>query len=567
MSKLFPMALAVVLLSGCPPAIRRPESPQLVVTGTLVAGGWNRRGEALNAAKVTVRAIGGEELVTNTTSSAGGYRLAVTVSTPTRVVFIAEAPGYAPYVKAFTAGPYAELTLNAALTPLTPWECLDASCTAPLIDLDWASPPVGASGSAATFDVEVPLLVDADVTRPALLALGWAELSGGTDGFLALHVPFASWSKLVDATPGTGVLELEAASFDVASAKWTKLGPVPLLSEGGFPLPESALASLQRGESAAGVVARLPVTSGKFLAVLGAPTPTGCASGTLNAEGKPATGASVGYKGFEATLVGADGSFCALAPVGGDVTPQKGSYAGLPYALGPLARPSSEGTCGGSCASLGKLELIADALQTAKLCSFTGKVIDSMGQAVANATVIAFDASVTGATMDTFCGKNGARCALTSPSAADGTFSIRGPLLGSMFVGATATTSSTAGDSQRSTGQFIETCPTSALTLKLDRGLSRLETTATFSGNQLSWDPPRAAMHVTVTDSTGVVKWELTSPVGFTPPLTWGSPPVGATELTAPVLSPATGDLLEVELDGVGRDGVAYVGAATATRP
>ena len=106
----------LLTLTACPPGLRKPESAQLVLTGTVSAGGFSRRGEALPDARLTLRhALTGDELATNTTSVAGGYRLAVTVTQGTRVVLITEATGFAPFAKALTVGPFTELTTSFSL--------------------------------------------------------------------------------------------------------------------------------------------------------------------------------------------------------------------------------------------------------------------------------------------------------------------------------------------------------------------------------------------------------------------------------------------------------------------
>lgn len=561
--------LLLCVLCACPPAIRRPESAQLVLSGTMVAGGWSKRGEPLNEATVSVRdATSGEVLATNTTSSAGGYVITSTVTPKQRVVLLVEATGYAPYVRAITVGPYTELTVSAALVPLDTWDCLDTRCNAPLNDLEWADPPMGASGKAASFDSEPTLFVDLDATRPPILALGFAELGGGTDGSLLLRIPFTAWPQLVDAMPGNGTLEVKAASFDVATAKWTVIGPVPLLSENDLPLPESALLTIQRNEFSGGAVARMPVRNKAFLAVLGASQVLGCARGALKAENQTAQGVTLGYRGFEPVSSDAQGAFCMSAPISMDPQAVRAQYAGLPYTLGTLKRAAMEGACAtGGCLELGTVDVLPTAVQLAKMCKFSGKVIDSLGAPVANAEVVAIDETLVGAQVESFCGKSGARCSLTAPSMADGTFTLNAPLLTSMYVGARAVTSATSGESQRSTSQRFESCPNEPLTLKLSRGLTRLEVSATFSGNQLTWDPPRAASHLVVTDAMGLTKWELISASGFTPPITFGTVPADTNALTAAMGTPATGDEMLLELEGVGRDGVTYTGATTATRP
>lgn len=552
------VVLSLLLLTACPPSLRRPESSQLVLTGT--AGGFARRGEPLPDVALSPRkADTGEELAANTTSSAGGYRIAVTVTPGTRVVLIARLATFAPFAKAFTVGPYTELTQSFSLEPLTTLECVDASCSAPALELEWLAPPQGASGTAADFDLQLepPVQVDVNVDRSLVLAMAWAQLSGNAEGTLALRVPLSAWSSLVDATPGTGFLEVAAATFDPATGKWTGLPPVRLDSEAGLPIPESALPLLQRAEFSGGAVAHFSFVNERFLAVL-APRPAeGCVTGTLVAEDKPAPGATIALPGTEPVAADDRGAFCAIAATGDSVLRAEGQYAGLPYSLGAIGRPTSAARCGGECRSAGKVAVISEALQLAALCTFSGRVIDVQGNPVANAEVVAFDDSLAGNAVKAFCGNLGTRCSLATPSAADGTFTLNAPLLSSIYFGARASSSSTAGDVSRRGGQRFFSCPNEPLTLKLQRGEDRLEVSATYAGSSLTWLPPRAAARVTVLDGSGVPKWELTAAGGITPPLMFGVVPSGATELMTPSAPSASGDTLVIELDGMGRDGVA----------
>ncbi len=565
------LAVALLLtLTACPPSLRKPESAQLVLTGTVYAGGFSRRGEALPDASLTLRrADTGEELASNTTSAAGGYRLAVTVTEGTRVVLVTEAAQFAPHAKAFIVGPFTELTTSFSLEPLDTLECVDTNCSAPAIDLQWTGPPQGAAGTLASFELELenPVQVDVDAERPLVLAMAFVKLSGGTSGTLALRVPLSRWSGLSDATPGTGFLEVAAATFDPRQGKWTRLSPVPLHSESGLPIPESALPLIQRAEYAGGAVAQFPFATDRFVAVLGLRAPEGCVTGTLVAEGKPARGASIALPGTEPVSTDAAGTFCTSAALGEALLKGAGQYAGLPYALGALPRPSTAARCGGDCKQVGELTVLADALQLAELCRFSGKVIDLQGNPVPNAEVVGFDDSVAGNSVSAFCGKNGTRCSLAAPSGADGAFTLNVPLLSSVFFGARVSASTASGDTQRRGGQRFVTCPNEPLTLKLQRGEDRVEVTATYLGSSITWLPPRAASRLTVLDGAGLSKWEITSPGGFTPPLSFGVLPSGATELVAPVGSAAAGDTVIIELGGMGRDGVAYSGVGTATRP
>lgn len=561
----------LLALTACPPSLRKPESAQLVLTGTVYAGGYSQRGEALPDATLTLRrAATGEELASNTTSSAGGYRLAVTVTQGTRVVLITEAANFAPFAKAFTVGPFTELTTSFSLEPLDTLECVDANCSAPAIDLQWTEPPQGAAGTVASFDLELenPVQVDVDAERPHVLSMAFVKLSGGTTGSLALRVPLSSWSRLSDATPGTGFLEVAAATFDPRLGQWARLPPVPLHSESGLPIPESALPLLQRAEYAGGAVAQLPFTTDRFVAVLGVRAAEGCVSGTLLAEGKPARGASISLPGTEPVSTDEAGTFCASAALSDALLKGAGQYAGLPYALGTFPRPTTAGQCGsGGCKQLGELPVLADALQLSALCRFSGRVIDLQGNPVPNAEVVGFDDSVAGNAVSAFCGKNGTRCSLAAPSGADGSFTLNVPLLSSVYFGARVSSSTASGDQQRRGGQRFVSCPNEPLTLKLQRGEDRIEVTATFVGSAITWLPPRAAARVTVFDAAGLPKWALAAPGGLTPPLTFGTVPPDAIELTAPTGVSVSADTLVVELEGTGRDGVVYLGVGTGIRP
>lgn len=565
------LAVAFLLfLTACPPSLRRPESSQLVLTGTVYAGGFSRRGEPLPEVKLSVRrADTGDELASNTSSSAGGYRIAVTVTQGTRVVLVAQLDQFAPYAKAFTVGPYTELTSSFSLGPVTTLECVDTGCSAPGVDLEWSAPPQGAAGTVASFemDLESPVQVDVDAERPVVLAAAFVQLTGGVTGTLGLRVPLTRWSGLSDATPGNGVLEVAAASFDPALGKWTRLAPVPLYSESGLPIPESALPLLQRAEYAGGAVAQFPFVSDRFLAVLGLRGAEGCVQGTLEAEGKPARGAAVILPGAEPIAADESGAFCAPAATGDALLKAGGQYAGLPYSLGSLPRPTTAGRCGGECRKVGEVSVLADALQLSSLCKFTGKVLDAMGNPVSNAEVVAFDDSVAGNSVSAFCGKLGTRCSLAAPSGADGSFTLNVPLLSSVYFGARASSSTASGDVQRRGGQRFASCPNEPLTLRLLRGEDRLEVTATFLGSSITWLPPRAAARVTVLDGAGLPKWEVVAPGGMTPPLTFGVVPADATQTLAPVSPPASGDSVVIELDGMGRDGVVYLGVGTGLRP
>jgi hypothetical protein len=562
------------LLVACAPSLRKPESPQLVVTGTVTAGGFERRGSPIEGATLVLRdAETGEELVRNQTSGAGGYRLLAPASAPRRVVLVVSAEGYAPHARAFTAATFSELTFSLSLAPLEALECVDEFCAAPAQDVEWVLPPEGAGGRVASFDLETepPVQVDVDDARPAVLALAYAELAadgGALSGSLSLRVPLTRWGELVDATAGNGTLEVPTATFDPDAGRWSRGAAVALRTESGLPVPEADLPALRRAEYAGGAVAELPVVGSGFVAVLGGPAPEGCVEGTLSAEGKPAVGATLVLPGAEPRAIGSDGAFCVDVSPGEVALGARAQYAGLPYSLGSWARPSSPGRCAsGGCAKQGSLALFGDTLRVAAMCRFTGKVIDPQGNALANAEVVAFDDSLTSNTVTAFCGELGARCATARPSGDDGSFSLTLPLLSSLVLAARVTTTGATGDAERRGAMRLSSCPTEPVTLRLNQGRVGVAVTPTFSGSTVSWEPPRAAARVTVLDGSGLPKWEVVAPGGLLPPLTVGTVPAGATEVQALTGAVVMGDSVLVEFDGVGRDGVLYAGSGSATRP
>lgn len=569
------LVAAVLALTACPPGIRRPESAQLAMSGTIYVGGLDRRGDPLRDATVTiVDAANGQTLATNVTSDTGGYRLSTAVVPEQRVVFVVTADGFAPAARAFTVVPFTELTVSLSLEPLSPLDCIEAACAAPGEDAWWVAPPPNASGRLHASDGQA-VRVDVGETAPGVLALAYVELDGGegedggvpdSTGELALRVPLSRWSALVDAVPDSGVLEAALAWFEPATGAWHALDAGVLTSEAGLPLPENALGSVQRLEHATGVVAHAPFIARGAIAVLGAPSALGCVEGTLEAEGARAEGAMVLVAQRESRVT-ANGGFCVEVEPGASQVQARAMYAGLVYTLPELQRPTAPGRCGESCVQAGALPIAADALVAAKLCELSGTVQDSQGAPVPMAQVVLFDDTIAGTTFNTFCGKLGTRCSIATSSGDDGAFSLKAPLGTRLLVSAGATVDSVAGQTLRSGSLALSECPTAPVTLTLNHGLDALDVTASYSGDVISWSPPRAASHLVVTDAMGTTKWEVVSPIGFTPPVTLGQVPAGADEVTAPSGAAATDDLATVELSGTGRDGVQYSGAASATRP
>lgn len=546
-----PALLSLLLLWSCSSSLRRPESTQVVLTGTLTAGGFDARGDHLVDATVrVVNPASGAELAKNVTSSAGGYRLTLDLTAPTRIVFLAEAEGFAPIAQALTVGPSTELTLSAALSPAVPFECVDTTCDAPFTDLQWVDPPMDAAGSAAVFHDEPPVRVDVDERRSPIAVLGWVKVTSAHSGRFLLRVPRAQWGQLEDAVPGNGSFEVRVARFDVGTASWSTLSPVPLVTEAGLAVPEGA------ATFSAGALASIPALTDGFYAVLGSAVAAGCITSSLVAEGSPAVGASFSFPGFEPVVASGEGAtFCARGPVTSEAVRVEGQYAGLRYAYGEVAAPAEAGACGGTCRSVPPIELRAGAVKTVSLCDFTGTVVDAEGQPVPSAAVVAMDETVTANAVTAFCGELGTRCRLAAATGADGAFRLVVPFSSGLVVGARTSTEGLRGAAAR-----LDACPSTALTLPLSYGERVIAVDATLTGATVSWAPAVAAARVTVVDAVGDTKWEIVSPAGIAPPVVFGTVPSGATQTVAPTSSLTSGDAIGVELAGVDEAGVSYSG-------
>lgn len=546
-------AVVVLLLLACVPPMRRPESSQLVITGTVFAGGFAQRAQPLSDATVTLRDVNsGASLASSTTSAAGGYRVAATVKENARVSVVVEKAGFAPTVKAMSAGPYVEFSQSLTLQPLTTLECVDAKCSAPRVDVEWLEPPMGASGEVASFELDLENPVQQKF-EASVLALAYVKLSGGNTGSLAVRIPSTAWSRIVDAAPGNDTIEVLTTTFDATTSKWNVGAAAHLVSESGVPIPESALPALQRQEYAGGAVAILPVVTSGFVGITGAAPELGCLTGSVLADDKPAQGAVLTSNASDPISASETGAFCVATALGGDTQLLRTQYAGVPYAVLAMPSPTTAGTCGGTCRNIGSVTIKSESLRTPKLCKFNGRVIDTLGAAVPNAEVVAIDDSVLGNNVTAFCGESGTRCAFAAPSKEDGTFTLNIPLLNSALVAARVDLTTATGDSQRTGGLRFTECPTEVVTVKLQRGVDRLDVVPTLAANVLSWNPPRAAARITATNELGEEKWFVAPPEGVTSPFT----------ITMPL---ETGDTVLVELDGVGRDGVQYVGVGSVTR-
>jgi hypothetical protein len=556
-----------VLLAGCGSSIRRPETTQLSLTGTVTNGGFDTLMDPLSGVRVALVGDDGSVLASNLSSSTGGYRLLVPLSAPRHVALRASRDGFATVTRGLTVSPSTELTLSFALSPLNRLECVDTGCTVGLGDLAWLAAPPTASGSVATFDPAEPPVVLEPHPPGDLLAIAAVSLDAGTDadpGFLALRIPREKWSLVGDSATHSGAVEVDVLTLPDVGGAWVSAGRAQVFSEAGLPLTESELSLLEAGTWSGGAVAHVPFVGQGLVAVAGTPGPRGCLSGTLDADGQPGAGVVVMADLSEPTSAGSDGLFCTSFPFGETLT--RVEYAGLPYVFTNLPAPVGPGTCGSGCAKAGTVTLAGDALEATKPCQFTGVVVDAAGAPVKGLVVEAFDDSLVNSAWTTLCGAQGEHCTLSTTTDDLGHFAVNLAALNQVHLRAKGSRS-TVGDDATVRGAWrLPSCPTSAVTVSLTGGHHALSVQPTFTGTTLTWSPARDASHVVVARGATVL-WELVSNRGLTPPLTFGTVPANAVEVVRASSSPAAGDVATVTLEGTGQDGAQYEGEGQATHP
>ncbi|MHB8872708.1 MAG: hypothetical protein ACYC8T_03380 [Myxococcaceae bacterium] len=610
------VASLALLLTACPERIKRPTGDDLVVFGTVYQadGDEQGRGDPLQGATVRAavdrnkdKAISADEAVLATTDEDGKYRLSMAVTHGETVVVSVRSDNTAAVIRTLEGGPKAEVELSPTLRALETLDCgSDTECLAG-DKLKLGGLPSGVGGGARAFN---------PVTETAAFPGGFADDKGNllvsgvfsavqlTDSSgkpleklaapadLRMTLPKETWRTVVDLTPGNDRIEVPLFAFNEASGQWVREGQGYLENEAGALLAEAKLASIRDGSFSGGVVVAGKVSHFSFWNVDWPIESHSCVTGIiLDDEDKPAEGATVVVRGVSydgvssGKTVGKDGRFCSDAMrsegEGEDVDQNnvKGEthevavrviYAGVPFNGGKVSMPKEPATCGGGCLDLGKVKLTKDKELVAKLCTLKGKVVDNLGAPVSGTIIYAHDDAVTEELQRKLCGLLGMSCTLIATSAADGTFEFKLPVVD----GATIAGTSLQGgglDSTRIGMMTVEGCPSEPIEVKLTEGHDRYDVVVTLAAGKVSWVPARAAVRVEVHDSTGAEKWSIENlDTGLASPLTYGTLPTGATQAFPATGSPAalvSGDVISVEMDGIGADGYQYGGRGSFTVP
>jgi hypothetical protein len=581
--------LCLLALCACPD-VRRPAGRDFAASGSVWAGGVERRAEPLTGAHV--RAWGGEASERAESEAfaddAGVWRLTLGKSEGSAVLEVAR-EGWVPAYKAVRLNPFTEISWNVALEPAEELDCSSGACSVASNGLRIESPPEGAFGWARAFDPSTGTATVAGLETLRVFGLahvaldagdfdpdagGFASDAGsGSTSLLTLRLPYESWKRLEDALVSTGRIEVPARRFEPETATWVEAGHAKLWSENGVELPESVLPALRSGTHQGGVIATLPLTTSGWWAVALPAASSGCIEGKVTVEGSPAAGVSFEAPPRASSASGSDGAFCAAVPVGASAEQATlyVQYAGLSYTPLEVSLPTQPGTCGGGCGSAGTVAVTAAGTITAEACKVTGTVKDPAGALLPGAVVVGLDESVSRGVFTTLCGRLGTRCPLAVAADENAHFELILPVQRGVQVSGRALVENVGGlDGVREGGLRLAGCPAAPVDLVLRTGSDSVAVEVTVAGGSIGWAPALPAAQVRAVDADGGVKWEVATPGGLAAPLVYGQVPAGAQQRTPASGSPAplqSGDEVEVLLIGTDSRGYQYSGGASVPVP
>lgn len=547
-----------VVLAACPSPLRRPDSADVVLSGSATWGGFNRRADPLGGVAVSLWL--GATPVKATSTADGAFKLTAPASAVTAATFTAWASGFAPRFTSMRLGERTELQTSFALEPLETLECVDTACTDGLGGLRWSDAPSGVHAAGVVLDErDAPSLPGADT----LLVAVAVELDGGTSGTLRLRVPRTSWKDLVDTKPGTGAIEAPVAVLTPSERAWKSTTDATLLTEAGLPIAESQLDSIRTGAFGAGVTASVSPIERGVIGVFGGPAQRGCVEGSIVVDGAAAPGLTVFPLDGQPAASSANGAVCFEVPISADPQPARVQYAGLVYAATTVPAATTAGTCGSNqCRALGTLSVRSETAATVTPCSVSVRVVDEIDRPLASAIVIGMDDGLTQAAFTSICGRMGTRCTLTTTTDANGVAALIVPMQGGLELSVKAQTMTGA----RVGSLALATCPRSAVTLRAAQGRDTVSATATFGASTITWEPAQQPAFRLVVERDGGVAWSVSSARGFTPPVTFGTTPANA-EVVQPAMGPVQlGDVVQLTFDSVPALGVVVSGTASAVR-
>lgn len=527
------------------------------------------------------------EQASGTTDNDGNFSITAPVEVGTRAVVSFEEEGYATQLRAVDVNSLNDVTgVDVTLSKLRTltetgegWQ--DSNNTVSVSNVDIASGAARAfnpatesdrfpgefaddqgnmliSGVFAAFDLR-------DANGRAVRAV-----SASNPATVRMKIPRDTWGVLKDEDTSTAdVIDVPMYYFDEDTGEWVQEGYGQLEDGEGNTITAAQLAT---------ITAATPTFSGSVYAVSEAthfsywnvdyPVDThACVSGTItDAEGAAVAGASVSisgitYTGTSSTVItDAEGRFCVDVmrneasgeDLDGDgvtgetqelsLTVRSGTTL---YRLAQFQLTSGQGSCSDGCMTQ-DFQLTDDNQVEIECCNTSGGIYDSEGAAVAGASVFAIDDTLSGDLLGTLC--PGLFSFLTT-SAADGSYSLSSELENGLKI--YASHSETVGDyTYYYIGQRNLTTCTSGdvdITTELLYCAGSTPLYVTVNGQQINWAPAVSVNWLFVADNLGAgIKWMVYSETGFTPPVTFGALPSGATEQTAASGSLAVTDSVTV---------------------
>ena len=535
------------------------------------------------------------ETYTATTDSSGGYAIDVPVNPGDKLVLRFAYDGAAPLLRALQAAPKGDTTVDAVLRPLEPLVCKGSMCSLQQAGVILKGLPADTTGAARAFnpatesDAFPGSFVDANgklLIPGAFASFDVRDGGGARVGRLPvpiemrMRIPRETWAVVKDVVPGNSRIDVPVYFLDEVAGVWVQLpGAGHIEDAAGSLVAPSVLASIHDGTFDGALYAVADIDRIALWSVDWPVESSGCVTGRLlDDAGKPAEGALVGLQGVTyigasiPAIVGADGRFCLEAVrsenVGEDldgdgkagesfVVSISATAGGRIYDLGIYDTSRAQAVCGGAgCLDLGDLRLSAANLRTTKLCTVTGTVSFPDGTPAAGALVSSFDTDVPRSEGDRTCTvDNQYVCSDFVATDQNGFFSVTSPVMGDVPVWATAGRDLEPGAVEGYEGMRpFASCPNAPVALTVFPSAISVDFTITVTSES---GPVRSA--------AGASKWEVSGDLGVVmqTPATYGLVPPGMRQLYPEQGQPpplASGDVLELEVDGATINGLLYYG-------
>jgi hypothetical protein len=409
--------------------------------------------------------LAGDEAVTTATAADGAYQVEMAPVPGKTAVVQVRAQDAVPVIRTFRLAPGASVKLDVNLRDMAALQCTGDRCVGVDDKLRLFGAPANVAAAARAFDPAEEsdaapggsLDSSGQLLRSAAFAV--VELRDGTGNpitalpspaELCIAVPANTRAVVTDVAPGTGQIEMPLFFFNEAGGAWVPEGQAVLKDGADAVIPETALADVRAGifppaVQACGVVNHFSWWNVALL------SQAACLSVDLrDASGAPAVGATaffagVTYPGLSDILAAdANGTVCATVPrseaAGEDLdgngitgeqarTRIRAQFGDKIFDGGEVVDAVQPGTC--PCTPVTITLSSANEL-SGRVCTLTGRVLDTSGTPVPQAQVVAIDPTMTNETLIALCGQG--QCTFSGISRTDGSFSFTTPVVDQLHV-------------------------------------------------------------------------------------------------------------------------------------